>query len=247
MRIDLACVWVAALLAGLGCAGAPAPELLADGRVPYVQGRKAFDEGKLGLADERFREARVLAEEWSGARSLPVLHVVEMLAYTNQNLGRPAEAERFHRLVLSMVDDVVPEDLIRRAVARGNLASILVENGDGAEAEALLVEGRALLPADAPLGHAIMFDVNLASLYKRQVRTPEAATLLVGSIERLLAAPDSDPRHLAIARHTLATVRIEQQRFEEARALCDEALPVLVNTYLVVTETIARWERECAW
>jgi tetratricopeptide (TPR) repeat protein len=144
--------------------------------------------------------------------------------------GRFQEAEALYRKALENWPAETPEALRGRAMATANLGTVLRATGRYADAEPLLLESLKQLetaagPDSADVAHTL---TSIAALYRSQ------GNLARAEVFALRASKIGAPKDQADARLNLASIYIEEQRYDEAEALLQPELDRAQGTVAAV-------------
>lgn len=218
--------------------------LLSRGDVPVRSGRA---DPHISALNNLARASRALADhaaaEDAYKRAIALLHakgdkanegiVTDNLAVLYLSLGRLAEAERFNKRALALLEEALGRDHMSVGRAAGNLGVLLNEAGRRNEAEPLL--RRALAIADMqPNKDAVQIGIvedNLAGLLRQSGRVSEAQ----GHYDRALqmfegALPPRHPR-LATLRNNLGRHLLDAGKYAEAEQALAAALSMFEAIY----------------
>ncbi len=150
---------------------------------------------------------------------------LDTLAFVYRGLGRLDDAIEVQREALEL------PDAIRRGGMESLLVDMLVEKGDLAGAEAMLLwnleRRHAARPADDPvLGTSYRF---LGDVRAKMGRLEEAEADLRRAVAQLEKTLDHDDPLVSSARSELGALLVRRQRFEEAETLLVEAAEALAG------------------
>jgi tetratricopeptide (TPR) repeat protein len=164
------------------------------------------------------------------------------------SLGNYDAALGYFREVLAIYEEQVGPDSPRVAIALTNIAQVLMQEHQLAEAEpmlkhALAIKERTFGPEHRGVGITAL---GLADLYMQAHRYGEALPYAQRSYRILSAALAPEHPHVATARTSLGQIMIRLGNYDEGCALVDQAAPILIKTYKLdgAAQSIA-YQGEC--
>ena len=219
-------------------------ELLSRGDAPALTGRS---EPKIGALNNLARASRALADhataEDAYKRAIALLHeqgdkanegiVTDNLAVLYMSQGRLADAERFNKRALALLEEALGRDHVSVGRAAGNLGVLLNEAGRRNEAEPML--RRALAISDMqPRKDAVQIGIiedNLAGLLRESGRGAEAKGHYVRALQLFESVlPARHPR-IATQRNNIGRYFLDMGKYAEAEEALTSALSLYDEIY----------------
>lgn len=200
----------------------------------YNQGVQAYGHYYLGLAlsgqsryseaEPHYNEAARLADRSVSSNSAEAAYARAELGRLYLATGRYDHAEQFLSWAAKTLRRVEGADSLDAATAEQNLGLVRMLRGEFADAE--LIFKRLLNHPNANDGYRALIYRSLAAVYAYERRYAEAVAYGRAAVElgeRALA----DELELATSRWMLGTIYSRMDRFDEARDLFSESLPVV--------------------
>lgn len=181
----------------------------------------------LDLAEDEARRALAIRERSSGPAHPDTLRARSTLVRHLSRNGKHDEADtQLAEFDHHAGSNPSPHLQLYRNVSEG---IALANRGDIAAAVPHLERAIALYPQVEPedLTSLDALRLDLGQLYTRSGREADAGALMTQLIDDLTQRTPDNPVRIAIARQVLADVRTREERFDEAKALLDEAAPVI--------------------
>jgi serine/threonine-protein kinase len=183
-----------------------------------------------------------------GPRHVLVGGALVNLGGTQFALGEYDRALAYFREALAIYEEQVGPDSPRVAIALTNIAQVLTQKHQLAEAEpmlkrALAIKERTFGPEHRGVGITAL---GLSDLYVQEHRYEDALAYAQRSYKILSAALAPEHPHVATAQTSLGQILVRLGKYDEGCALVDTAAPVLIKTYKLdgAAQTIA-YQGEC--
>jgi len=186
---------------------------------------ETFELGRYEEAERLFRRVLREVEQQHGRQYSEYGLQLSNLAAVERARGHRRQAEAAQRESVAILR-AEGEDDLGLALARNELAEIIMFAGKQQEAEQLLGQARTVIEKNLGARHervAIVLN-NLGVLYRLQGRFAEAAVLLEDAERRFAEAEGPDHPHVLRTLANLATVYQDLGRLDEAEAMCRHAV-----------------------